>query len=88
MYLAEYDVQPEKFASIPQTMWWALITLTTVGYGDVYPITPLGTGYWRLYRPAGGVHGGAANGYCGLSVLQSDGAAGRQFLKRRIMRQR
>ncbi|MDG1495041.1 MAG: ion transporter [Porticoccaceae bacterium] len=42
MYLAEYDAQPEKFASIPQTMWWALITLTTVGYGDVYPITPLG----------------------------------------------
>jgi voltage-gated potassium channel len=42
MYLAEYEVQPNKFSSIPATMWWSLITLTTVGYGDVSPITPLG----------------------------------------------
>lgn len=42
MYLAEYEVQPENFQSIPKTMWWSLITLTTVGYGDVSPITPLG----------------------------------------------
>jgi voltage-gated potassium channel len=42
MYLAESDIQPENFKSIPQTMWWSLITLTTVGYGDVYPITPIG----------------------------------------------
>jgi voltage-gated potassium channel len=42
MYLAENAAQPEKFSSIPQTMWWAVVTLTTVGYGDVTPITPLG----------------------------------------------
>ena len=42
MYIAEHDSQPEKFSSIPETMWWGLITLTTVGYGDVSPITPLG----------------------------------------------
>ena len=42
MYLVEKDVQPEKFGSIPQSMWWALVTLTTVGYGDVYPITSVG----------------------------------------------
>ena len=42
MYLVEKDAQPEKFGSIPQAMWWSIVTLTTVGYGDVYPITTLG----------------------------------------------
>ena len=42
MYLCEHSVQPDKFSSIPETMWWALITLTTVGYGDASPITALG----------------------------------------------
>ena len=42
IYLLEHDVQPDKFGSIPKAMWWALITLTTVGYGDVVPITGLG----------------------------------------------
>lgn len=42
MYFAEHDAQPDKFSSIPETMWWSVATLTTVGYGDVYPITTLG----------------------------------------------
>ncbi len=42
MYVAEHNAQPEKFRSIPETMWWSLITLTTVGYGDVSPMTPVG----------------------------------------------
>lgn len=42
MYYAEHQAQPEKFASIPMTMWWSIITLTTVGYGDVSPVTPWG----------------------------------------------
>ncbi|MDI4657990.1 cyclic nucleotide-gated ion channel [Xanthobacter autotrophicus] len=42
MYLIERDVQPDKFGSIPEAMWWAITTLTTVGYGDVVPVTNLG----------------------------------------------
>ena len=42
MYYAENAVQPEKFKSIGHSFWWAIATLTTVGYGDVYPITTLG----------------------------------------------
>jgi voltage-gated potassium channel len=39
MYFFEHDAQPEAFSSIPAAMWWAIATLTTVGYGDIYPIT-------------------------------------------------
>jgi voltage-gated potassium channel len=42
LYLAEAEAQPEKFGSIPRALWWAIVTLTTVGYGDAYPVTPLG----------------------------------------------
>ena len=42
MYFIEHEAQPEKFSSIPAAMWWGIVTLATIGYGDVYPITPLG----------------------------------------------
>src|SRR3984893_6746890 len=42
MYFLERDVQPNNFDSVPAALWWAVVTLTTVGYGDVVPITPLG----------------------------------------------
>ena len=42
LYWAEGDAQPDKFGSIPRAAWWAIVTLTTVGYGDVYPVTALG----------------------------------------------
>ena len=42
MYYVEHPAQPDKFASIPATMWWGVSAMTTVGYGDILPITPLG----------------------------------------------
>jgi voltage-gated potassium channel len=42
IYYVEHDAQPDTFSSIPSTMWWSIATLTTVGYGDMYPVTPLG----------------------------------------------
>ena len=42
MYFVENPAQPEAFSSILSTMWWGVATLTTVGYGDIYPITGLG----------------------------------------------
>ncbi len=42
MYFVEYRAQPDVFSNIPAAMWWGISTLTTVGYGDIYPITPWG----------------------------------------------
>ena len=42
VFVAEREAQPEAFASVPHAMWWGLATLTTVGYGDVTPITAVG----------------------------------------------
>lgn len=42
VYLLEHERQPEHFSSVPQAMWWGIATLTTVGYGDIVPVSPMG----------------------------------------------
>ncbi|MCU0340789.1 MAG: ion transporter [Spirosomaceae bacterium] len=42
MYYLEHNAQPDKFSSIPASLWWGVITMTTTGYGDMYPVTPAG----------------------------------------------
>lgn len=42
MYYVERDAQPDVFANVGDSIWWAVVTFTTTGYGDIYPITPLG----------------------------------------------
>ena len=53
VYFAEHDAQPDKFTSIPATIWWSVVTLTTVGYGDLYPVTVLGKIFASIVLLAG-----------------------------------
>ena len=39
IYYLENEAQPDKFSSITESIWWATVSLATVGYGDVYPVT-------------------------------------------------
>lgn len=48
IYQCENQQQPEVFASIPHSLWWAIVTLTTVGYGDAYPVTAGGKTFTGL----------------------------------------
>ena len=53
LYYCETEAQPDAFPSIPATMWWSIATLTTVGYGDVTPITPIGKFFASLIAVLG-----------------------------------
>lgn len=57
LWLVEAPVQPEAFGSIPRALWWSVATLTTVGYGDIVPVTALG----RLFA--------AATALCGIGII-------------------
>ena len=53
IYLAEGDAQPEAFGSIPKSLWWSVVTVTTVGYGDVTPVTALGKAFTGIVAVLG-----------------------------------
>lgn len=59
-YYAEHEAQPDKFASIPEALWWSIVTLTTVGYGDVAPVTTSGKAVGALT---------ALSGVCTVALL-------------------
>jgi voltage-gated potassium channel len=78
IYYLERDVQPEQFSSIPQSMWWAVTTLSTVGYGDTYPITEGGRVFGAVLAILGigvfGVPAGIiASGF--VSKLEGEGGS-------------
>ena len=66
MYFVENAAQPEVFSSIPAAMWWGVATLTTVGYGDLYPITPLGKSDRSRHRDFRHWHVCPASGHSGI----------------------
>ena len=74
MYVIEKDANPD-FANIPQAIYWAIVTITTVGYGDVAPITVPGKMMASIINPSGRIHGGAMwAGY--LTVSDTDRSEG------------
>ncbi len=77
LYLIEGSVQPEAFGSIPRAMWCAVSTLTTFGYGDVYPVTALGKTFMGVAALTG-------IGLVGMPTAILAGAFSDQFEKRRL----
>lgn len=53
VYYVEHPVQPDAFPDIPTTLWWGFITLTTIGYGDIFPITALGRALTAVFAMLG-----------------------------------
>ena len=70
MYFFERDAQSEAFSSIPAAMWWAVATLTTVGYGDVYPVTVGGKLFGALIAVFGVGMVAAPAGILGAGLLE------------------
>ena len=87
VYFVEHASQPDLFPNIPASMWWSVVTLTSVGYGDVYPITPFGKllggviavlGLGLVALPTGILASGFAEEVQRKKLSQADSPAPRQ----------
>lgn len=81
MYTVENPVQPEQFPNVIASLWWAICTLTTVGYGDVYPVTAIGrffasvislVGIGIIAIPTGIIAGGFSSAISKQSNAEND----------------
>lgn len=75
IHLFEQDVQPEVFGSIPDSLWWAVTTLTTVGYGDVYPVTDGGRIFTSIVLLCGVAIVAAPAGLVATALRRAGGSA-------------
>ena len=72
MYVVEHRAQPEAFGNVPAAMWWTISTLTTVGYGDLYPVTWEGRVVAFILMVTGASSFGALSGLIAGSFVQSE----------------
>lgn len=78
MYHFENDAQPNAFSSIPATMWWGIVTLTTIGYGDMSPVTPAGRAFGGVVAVLGIAMFALPAGLLGAAFVEEIGKARRR----------
>ena len=83
MFHLEHEAQPDQFSSIPATMWWGIVTLTTIGYGDMAPITVEGRMLGALVAILGIGMFALPAGLLGGAFLEELGKARRQAREQR-----
>lgn len=75
MYHFEHEAQPNSFSSIPATMWWGIVTLTTIGYGDMSPVTGAGRAFGGLVAILGIAMFALPAGLLGAAFVEELGRA-------------
>jgi len=84
MYYIENQYQPDKFSNILSTLWWAVATLTTIGYGDVYPVTTIGKILGGVIAILGIGLIALPSGIISSALIQEASRGGKKHVKRRL----